>query len=223
MMNNFEQTGKIKNKNKSYHFILKRIFDIIFSFIALVVLLPVFFVVSLWIIIDDGFPVFYKQKRSGLHNSVFSMYKFRSMKNKQVPVKSNSHQHYAWEDGVPDDFVFKTASEENPNITRVGHFIRKYSLDELPQFINVLKGDMSLIGPRPEILAISKYYNAHQQRRLSVTPGITGWAQVNGRSNMDHGEKIRHDLYYVNHVSLWLDVKIFFKTIYQVVMGKESV
>lgn len=222
MTNNSEQLKKT-SKRTWYNSYLKRLFDIVFSLIALTLLSPIFLVLSLWIIIDDGFPVFYKQERSGIHNSIFHLYKFRSMKNKQVPVKSNSHKYTNWTDGVPDDFVFKTASEDNPNITRVGRFIRKYSLDELPQFINVLKGDMSLIGPRPEILAISKHYNKHQQQRLFVLPGITGWAQVNGRSEMDHGKKIELDLYYVQHAKLSLDITILFKTIYQVILGKESV
>lgn len=153
----------------------------------------------------------------------FEMYKFRSMKNKQVKIASNSHSEYNWKNGVPDDFVFKTASEDNPNITKVGLFIRKYSLDELPQFINVLKGDMSIVGPRPEILPISNLYNFQQKKRLEVKPGITGWAQVNGRSDMDHGNKIKYDLYYVEHFSIWLDFKIFLKTITQVLVGRNSV
>lgn len=145
------------------------------------------------------------------------------MKKKQVAVPSNSHDDYNWKNGVPDNFVFKAATEDNPNITGVGRFIRKYSLDELPQFINVLKGDMSIIGPRPEILDISRCYNQYQKQRLNVKPGITGWAQANGRSEMSHGDKIEHDLYYVENFSLWLDVKIFFKTIVQVLVGRGSV
>lgn len=175
------------------------------------------------IVIGDGFPVFFRQKRSGRNDIPFEMYKFRSMKNKQVPVPSNSYDEYNWKNGVPDGFVFKTASEDNPNITKIGKFIRKYSLDELPQFINVLKGDMSIIGPRPEIIPITRCYNSYQKRRLEVKPGITGWAQVNGRSEMNHGDKIKYDLYYVENFSLWLDVKIFFKTVLQVIVGKGSV
>lgn len=190
---------------------------------VLICLSPILLIIAILIIIDDGFPVFFKQKRSGLNNQPFNMYKFRSMKNKQIPVPSNSHNDYDWEDGVPDDFIFKTASEDNPNITKIGLFIRKYSLDELPQFINVLKGDMSIIGPRPEILPISKCYDHYQRKRLLVKPGITGWAQVNGRSEMDHGTKIEHDLYYVNNFSILLDIKILFKTVFQVVLGRGSV
>lgn len=224
-MDSFDKRLEAKgNKiNKPIQFAMKRIFDIIFSLFALILLSPVFLLLAVWIMLDDGLPIFFKQKRSGHHDTVFELYKFRSMKNKQVAVASNSHDQYDWEDGVPDDFIFKMTEEENPNITKVGRFIRKYSLDELPQFINVLKGEMSIIGPRPEILAISKFYNEEQKERLLIKPGITGWAQVNGRSNMDHGEKIRHDLYYVYHFNLWLDIKILFKTIFQVVRGKESV
>ena len=172
---------------------------------------------------NDGTPVFFKQKRSGINGTVFNMYKFRSMKNKQIKIDSENREYDHWIGGVPDDFVFKTASINNPNITSVGQFIRKYSLDELPQFINVLKGEMSIVGPRPEILVITEYYNEEQFARLQVKPGITGWAQVNGRSDMNHGEKIKYDLFYVRHYSLWLDVKIFFMTIGQVFSGKGSV
>lgn len=223
-MKNMNSHHHIKTEqNKPFQLLIKRLFDILFSLVMLIILSPVFLVLALWVMIDDGLPVFYKQKRSGQGKRVFEMYKFRSMKNKQVSVSSNTHQHDEWEGGVPDDFVFKMASEENPNITRSGQFLRKYSLDELPQFMNVLKGDMSIIGPRPEILPISKHYNEHQEGRLQVRPGITGWAQVNGRSDMNHGEKIRHDLYYVKHFSLWLDLKILIKTFTQVISGKGSV
>lgn len=151
------------------------------------------------------------------------MYKFRSMKNKQVPVPSNTHQTDDWHNGVPDNFVFKAPSEQNPNITKIGHFIRKYSIDELPQLINVLKGEMSIIGPRPEIVAITKHYNDYQRQRLNVKPGITGWAQVNGRSDIDHGTKIKYDLYYVENKSFLLDMKILFFTVVQVITGKNAV
>ncbi len=208
---------------KPFQGIIKRTFDIILSMIAMLILLPIFLVLTILIVKEDGRPVFFRQKRSGLNDRVFEMYKFRSMKNNQVPVPSNSHSEYNWRNGVPDDFVFKTRSESNPNITKVGSFIRKYSLDELPQFYNVFKGDMSIIGPRPEIIAISSCYNKNQKRRLEVKPGITGWAQVNGRSDMEHGKKIEYDLYYVDNFSLWIDIKVFFKTVVQVIRGKGSV
>ncbi|MGY0691409.1 sugar transferase [Virgibacillus sp. FSP13] len=202
----------------------KRIMDIVVSFICLILLSPIFLAVAICIIMEDGRPVFFKQRRSGKDDSVFEIYKFRSMKISQSNSLGKSKgKIYNWKNGVPDDFVFKLGSVDNPNITRTGNFIRKYSLDELPQFLNVLKGNMSIIGPRPEILDITKCYNEEQKVRLCVKPGITGWAQVNGRSEMNHGEKIKHDLYYVNHFSLWLDVKVYFKTVFQVILGKGSV
>lgn len=193
----------------------------IFSLIILIILIPLFLVISVLIIIEDGRPIFFKQKRSGKDDVSFEIYKFRSMK-----VNQTSHGKdiiYKWKNGVPDNFVFKMTSSENPNVTKIGKFLRKYSLDELPQFINVLKGDMSIIGPRPEILPITRCYNSYQKRRLLVRPGITGWAQVNGRSDMNHGEKIKYDLYYVENYGLLLDLKIFLKTIVQVLSGKGSV
>lgn len=200
---------------------VKRLFDIVFSAVVLLLLSPVFLVLAILIIKEDGRPVFFKQKRSGKHDTHFGMYKFRSMKVQQQ--KTSKENPYNWTNGVPDDFVFKSSSSANPNITKTGAFIRKYSLDELPQFFNVLKGEMSVIGPRPEIVEITRCYDGIQKERLLVKPGITGYAQANGRSDMNHGKKIKFDRYYVQNFSLWLDLKIFFKTIGQVFAGKGSV
>lgn len=186
-------------------------------------LTPIFIVLAIYIVKEDGRPIFFKQKRSGKNDIPFGIYKFRSMKVKKPSDGKSKDIVYDWKNGVPEDFVFKTSSIDDPNILKVGRFIRKYSLDELPQFYNVLKGDMSIVGPRPEIIEITRCYNREQKRRLEVKPGITGWAQVNGRSEINHGEKIRYDLYYVNNFSLTLDIKIFIKTISQVVLGKGSV
>ena len=142
----------------------------------------------------------------------------------QQPVSQNKKENlYNWVGGVPDDFVFKTTSGFDPNVTKTGQFIRKYSIDELPQFFNVLKGQMSIVGPRPEIPNITSCYNAHQSKRLLVKPGITGWAQINGRSEIPHGEKIKYDLYYVENQGFVLDFKIFFKTIFQAILGKGAI
>lgn len=166
-------------------------------------------------------PILFKQKRVGKNGKIFVMYKFRSMKNMSERKESPSYD-FDWPDGVPDDFVFKS-SGSNPNITKIGQFIRKYSIDELPQFINVFQGRMSLIGPRPEIPEITQHYNEQQKKRLSVKPGITGWAQVNGRSDIDHGDKIKYDNEYVDNKTILLDIKIFFLTIFQTFTGKGSV
>ncbi|WP_092491538.1 sugar transferase [Virgibacillus salinus] len=208
---------------KSFQLAIKRLIDIVFSLIVLIILSPVFLALAILIIKEDGRPVFFKQQRSGKGDVYFGLYKFRSMKVKQTFDEKSKGRIYDWKNGVPDEFVFKTGSADNPNIIKIGRFIRKYSLDELPQFINVLKGDMSVIGPRPEIIEITKCYSSKQKQRLAVKPGITGWAQANGRSNMNHGNKIRHDLYYVKNFNLWFDLRVFLKTVAQVLEGKGSV
>lgn len=223
----------MKNMRKSTKFshtlnkISKRVLDISVSTAALVVVSPVLVYAAYKVKEEDGGPILFKQKRSGLNNEDFEMYKFRSMKvgNKFIGTHSLDEKSpcFDWEDHVPDDFVFKTSTGPNPNITKVGAFIRKYSIDELPQLINVLKGEMSVVGPRPEIKEITQYYDEKQRRRLEVKPGITGWAQVNGRSDMNHGDKIKHDLWYIDNASFWLDIKILWMTFSQVIFGKNSV
>lgn len=219
IQNDKEQTSS-SLQEKFYNF-FKRIFDIILSTVAIILLSPIFIVVSIIIVVDDGMPILFKQKRVGKDGKLFVMYKFRSMKN-LIKQTGNSSYDFDWPEGVPDDFVFKS-SGSNPNITKIGRFIRKYSIDELPQFINVFQGRMSLIGPRPEIPEITQYYNDEQRKRLSVKPGITGWAQVNGRSDIGHGDKIKYDNEYVKNKTIQLDIKIFFMTIFQTLTGKGSV
>ncbi len=118
---------------------------------------------------------------------------------------------YTWTDGVPDDFIFK--SPQNTEVTKIGAFLRKTSIDELPQIINVLRGEMSLIGPRPEIPEITNCYSELQKKRLMMKPGMTGWAQVNGRADILHGDKIEFDLYYIKNVTFFMDLKILLRTI----------
>ncbi|PKE07886.1 glycosyl transferase [Macrococcoides caseolyticum] len=199
----------------------KRALDITASAAALVVIAPVIAYAAYKIKKEDNGPVFFKQKRSGLNDEPFDIYKLRSMKVNNNSVKKEN-PYKAWNGHVPDDFVFKTTSDSNPNITNFGKIIRKYSLDELPQFYNVLKGEMSIVGPRPELIEITEQYDDNQRQRLNVKPGITGWAQVNGRSDMNHGDKIKHDLYYLENQTLMLDLKIIWLTFWQVIAGKGS-
>jgi len=136
----------------------------------------------------------------------------------EVYMKDESKHIYDWDESVPDEFVFKT--ENDSQVTKLGKIYRKYSIDELPQLFNVLIGDMSIVGPRPEILEITKHYDRYQAQRLSVKPGITGYAQINGRSEINHGKKIKLDLNYVENCSILLDIKILLNTVLLVLKGK---
>lgn len=215
-----EKAGKFSTENDSHakfsYLVQKRIFDILFSLILLIFLTPLLLLIALLIVGIDGRPILFKQFRTGKNNKLFVIWKFRTMR-----ANSDSGERFAkknWSDGVPDDFVFKSSVQSN--VTTVGKFLQKYSLDELPQLFNVLKGDMSIVGPRPEIPEITKYYNENQRQRLLMKPGITGLSQTCGRSKMTHGQKITYDLYYVKNYSLLLDARIVISTILQVFTGK---
>ena len=197
--------------------VVKRLFDILICSLLIVCLSPLFIILSVLILFKSGRPVFFLQERVGKNDLPFTIFKFRSMNYS----KHNPDRHaYDWKEGVPDHFTFKTAFDET--VTPLGRVLRKYSLDELPQLFNVLFGDMSLVGPRPEIPEITTHYTTKQAQRLKVKPGITGYAQVNGRSEIDHGKKIELDLYYVENQSFRLDLRIIWLTMICVVIGKGS-
>ncbi len=172
--------------------------------------------------LEDGGPVIFQQQRAGQNGKTFNIYKFRTMKVQQEQKEPNESK-YNWPTRVPDDFVFKMTDDFDPNVTKIGRFLRKSSLDELPQFFNVVTGEMSIVGPRPEIIEITNCYDAEQFHRLRVKPGITGWAQVNGRSEMNHGRKVALDLEYIQNRSFLQDVKIIMKTIKQTFFGKGAI
>ena len=179
-----------------YKYILKRLFDLVISIIALVVLSPIlFFVVICLVIANQGKP-FFLQLRPGKNERIFKVVKFRTMTDEKD------------RDGnlLPDV----------NRMTKVGKFVRSTSLDELPQLLNVLKGDMSLIGPRPLLVSYLPLYSKEQSRRHSVRPGITGWAQVNGRNAISWQKKFEYDVWYVDNMSLFLDLKIAYLTIKKV-------
>ena len=185
--------------------IVKRIFDIICGVLGLIITSPLWLYVVIKIKTEDRGPVFFVQKRVGKDGKLFRMYKFRSM---VVGAEKK---------GLG---VFVRTDDER--ITKIGKFIRKTSIDELPQLINVLKGEMSIVGPRPTLEYQVKRYNEEQKRRLLVKPGITGWAQINGRNNMTWPEKIELDLWYVDHWNIGLDLKIIRRTIWSV-LKKEGI
>ncbi|MCK6258817.1 sugar transferase [Fictibacillus sp. KIGAM418] len=179
---------------------MKRLFDVAVSFVALLVLLPFIGIFYVWIRKMLGSPVFFKQERPGLHGKPFTLYKFRTM--------SDDRDEYG--ELLPDAV----------RLTSFGKRLRALSIDEIPQLFNVLKGDISLVGPRPLLMEYLPLYTAEQARRQNVKPGITGWAQVNGRNAISWEEKFILDVWYVDHRSFWLDLKIIFLTFAKVVKSE---
>ena len=192
----------------------KRFLDIVISSTVLFLLSPILLIVALLIKVTDGGPVIYWQYRVGKWGTPFHFPKFRSMvvnaEALQAKLKKAS-QH-------GDSITFKI--KRDPRITWIGRFIRKTSIDELPQLINVLKGEMSLVGPRPLLVSYLSLYSEEQARRHEVKPGMTGWAQVNGRNAISWDEKFRLDVWYVDNWSIWLDIRILVLTIINVFLRK---
>jgi undecaprenyl phosphate N,N'-diacetylbacillosamine 1-phosphate transferase len=185
-----------------YKRFFKRFFDIIFAVISLSILSLFFIVVAPLIKLSDGGPIFYNANRIGKNGKLFKMYKFRSMKVHAPDIR------------LPDGSTYN--GEDDPRVTKVGRFLRKTSIDELPQLLNILIGDMSLIGPRPDPPDWLNRYSEEVKIFLTVRPGITGYSQAYFRNSVDGEEKMKNDVYYALNCSLLLDVKIFFKTIVSV-------
>ena len=191
-----------------YKRFIKRLLDICISLPVLVVLSPLFLLLSLAIKLDSKGPVLFKQERVGKDSKVFHIYKFRSM---CVGAEQQGTGQYSF--------------AGDPRVTRVGKIIRATSLDELPQLLNILKGEMSFVGPRPPLTYHPwplEDYTPAQLRMFEVRPGITGWAQVNGRKEVEWHERIRLNVWYVDHCSLLLDIKIIFKTLFKVVKNEDN-
>lgn len=196
-----------------YQRMTKRAFDFSLGLIALIVALPLMIFSALIIYLEDGAPVLFPQKRAGENGRLFEMLKFRTMVRNAEQLKSQVEKRDA--DG---NIIHK--SREDPRVTRVGRFLRRYSLDELPQFINVIRGDMSLVGPRPEMPHLIENYQPWQRKRFAVPPGITGWWQVSGRSDKPMHLHTEDDLYYIQNYSIWLDLQILLRTFWVVVVGR---
>lgn len=191
----------------------KRLMDLALAGMALFFLWPIMLVVAILIKLEDGGPILYSSARVGENGRLFFMHKFRSMVTNADKLQDTVNQKD--ENGK---LLFKYAND--PRITRVGRFIRKTSIDELPQFLNVIKGEMSLVGPRPELPWLVESYEPWQRKRFSVPQGITGWWQVNGRSENPMHLHTDQDLYYIQHYSLWLDIQILWRTISVVLRGR---
>ena len=175
----------------------KRLFDLILTILGLLIITPVLIVFAVLIRLRLGKPIFFQQKRPGYKNQLFTVYKFRSMTDARD------------EKGVllPDE----------ERLTKLGRFLRGLSIDELPELFNVIRGEMSLVGPRPLLVKYLDRYSDEQIRRHEVLPGITGWAQINGRNTITWEDKFQYDVWYVDHWSFWLDIKILALTIWKVI------
>ncbi|MGH3143581.1 MAG: sugar transferase, partial [Gaiellales bacterium] len=180
------------------------------ALVALVVLSPVFLAFSLWIVIESGRPIFFVYPRAGKNGRSFRMVKFRTMVQDAIELGRST--------GISRD-PFGVVKDD-PRITGAGRWLRRTSLDELPQLVNVLLGQMSLVGPRADLVEQAAHYTDEEARRLTVLPGITGWAQVHGRDSVTWQERFRMDLWYIDNWSLWLDVKIVFKTFGELFRGE---
>ena len=197
-----------------YNFV-KRMFDIIMSILSVILFAPLFLIISVMIKLDSKGKVIYKHKRIGKNGKYIYLYKFRTMhtNSKEIleELLKDPKIRKEWEEN------FKL--ENDPRITRVGKFLRRTSLDELPQLLNILLGDMSIVGPRPVVDDEIDKYGIYKTKFLSVTPGLTGWWACNGRSCTSYEERIKLELYYVEHRSIILDIKTLFKTVTAVIKG----
>jgi exopolysaccharide biosynthesis polyprenyl glycosylphosphotransferase len=196
-----------------YQRLVKRGFDLFFGTLAMLLALPIMALISLVIWIFNGRPVFFVQKRVGENGRIFEIYKFRTMVKNADQIKNEVER--TDEEG---NLIHK--SEDDPRVTGLGRFLRRFSLDELPQLFNVIRGTMSLVGPRPELPYLVEKYQAWQRKRFAVQPGLTGWWQINGRSERLMHLHTEDDLYYINNYTLWLDIQILIRTIWTVILGK---
>ncbi|MFJ7729663.1 sugar transferase [Neobacillus sp. NPDC097160] len=181
-----------------YKSFFKRLLDLILAIIALPFWLIILVIIGPIIYIQDKGSIFYNAPRLGMNGKVFKMYKFRSMKMNAPDLRN--------EDGSTFN------SEDDPRLTKIGKFIRKTSIDETPQLLNIIKGDMSIIGPRPDLPEHRKLYEGNEGRKLEIRPGVTGYNQAYFRNTVPWKERIQNDIYYIDHLSWWLDLKVFIKT-----------
>ena len=205
---------RLRNFSSSCSLVFKRWLDIFGSLTAIILLVPVFVVVAVWLKLDSPGPLFYKQIRIGQFGRPFYFYKFRSMYIDSEVRRLTLEKENESKDGV----IFKMKND--PRITRCGRFIRKYSIDETPQFFNVLLGDMSLVGPRPPLPSEVAQYSLTDRKRLEILPGITCIWQISGRSDIPFREQVVLDKEYIRGQGFWKDVLILFKTIPAVITGK---
>jgi lipopolysaccharide/colanic/teichoic acid biosynthesis glycosyltransferase len=199
----------------------KRVLDLVISIPLLILTSPLWLFIVVWIKLDSPGPAIFKQQRVGLKGELFTIYKFRTMvPNAEAVMKEKIEQLKKEGQFDPDNFIFQ--EKDDPRVTGSGRFLRKTSLDELPQLLNIINGTMSLVGPRPEVPEIVEQYTPEQRQRLDMLPGVTGLAQINGRSELTLSETISYDLEYVRNWSIYKDVQILIRTFFVVLKGKNA-
>lgn len=196
---------------------IKRFLDILISIIGLIVLLPVFLILGIIIRIDSPGPILFAHKRIGKNGKEIKILKFRTMyKDAEEMIKK-------FDEKQMKEYKENYKLKDDPRITKIGNILRKTSLDELPQIFNIIKGDLSIVGPRPVVESELEKYGKNKDKFLSVTPGLTGYWQANGRSTTTYEQRMNMELYYVENRSLWMDIKIFFKTFVSVVKKEGAI
>lgn len=190
-----------------YRNFFKRVFDLILAILALPLWFIILVIVGPMIYFQDKGSIFYNAPRLGKNGKIFKMYKLRSMKMNAPDLRN--------EDGSTFN------AEDDPRLTKIGKLIRKTSIDETPQLLNIIKGDMSIIGPRPDLPEHRKLYEGNEERKLEIRPGVTGYNQAYFRNNVPWKERIQNDIHYIDHLSWWLDIKIFFKTVISVLKRED--
>ena len=216
-MNNVGSTDIVDNEKIRLYSVTKKSMDLIISFIGLILLIPVFLILAILVKLDSKGPVFYAHTRKGKNRSDIKIYKFRTM-------YSNSDEIFeSFSDEQKEEYYKNFKLDNDPRVTKVGDFLRRTSLDEIPQLINVLKGDLSLVGPRPIVEKEICKYGQYADKLFSVIPGITGYWQSHGRSDTSYEERIEMDMYYIDNRSILLDIKVMFKTVISVIKKEGAV
>ena len=212
-----KETKQILNSRHTYSKYIKRILDVFFSIVGIIALSPVFLIIAILIKTGSKGKVFFKHRRVGKDGREMYIYKFRTMvENAEDLIKKFTPEQM-------EEYRANFKLENDPRVTKIGKFLRKTSLDELPQLLNIIKGDLSIIGPRPIVTDELQKYGVNKEKFLSVTPGLTGYWAANGRSTTTYEQRMEMELYYVENISLKLDLKIFFKTILSVIKKEGAI
>lgn len=202
-------------KKRYFYFFIKRIFDIFCSLVGILALIPLCIIIKIiYICMKDFHSIFYRQKRLGKNGKIIRIFKFRTMVPNAEEILKD------WLENNPEkkkEYLKDRKIDNDPRITKIGNILRKTSIDEFPQFINILIGDMSLIGPRPVVIDEVENYGKNKAKFLSIRPGLTGYWASNGRNNISYKERMKMELYYVDHCGILLDIQIIFDTIFAVI------